>query len=108
MQPPRLPEYENSRIACVILAKNEAKTIGDVVKGAAGFAHEVVVMDGHSTDETAVIARSAGARVYCDPGKGKGSAIRQSLQLIDTEVVVFMDADGSHQPADISKLVLPI
>jgi len=108
MQPAKLPEYENCRVTCVILAKNEAKTIAEVVKGAARFAHEVVVMDGHSTDETAAVAKSAGVRVHSDPGKGKGSAIRQSLQLIDTEVVVFMDADGSHDPADIAKLVLPI
>jgi glycosyltransferase involved in cell wall biosynthesis len=108
MQPPKLSEYENCRVTCMILAKNEAKTIGEIVKKAAGFAHEVVVMDGHSTDDTAALARSAGARVHSDPGKGKGSAIRQSLQLIDTDVVVFMDADGSHDPADIAKLALPI
>src|SRR5262249_5635202 len=72
------------------------------------FVHEVVVMDGHSTDETAALARSAGATVYPDPGKGKESAIRQSLYVVDTDVVVFMDADGSPDPADIAKPVLPL
>ncbi len=108
MKPFKLIEYGDTRVAVVILAKNEEKTIREAVDGAASLAHEVVVMDGHSNDETAAIAKRAGAIVYTDPCKGKGSAIRQSLKLVDATVVVFMDADGSHDPADIPKLALPV
>ena len=94
-----------SSVAGVILARNEAGTIREVVEGTAKYVHEVVVMDGLSTDQTAEIARDAGAQVYTDPGKGKGSAIRQSLILTEADIVVFVDADGSHDPADIPRLV---
>lgn len=100
--------YENCRVTGVILARNEAKTIREVVKLTAEHVQEVIVMDGHSTDRTVEIARDAGAKVFADPGNGKGSAIRQSLTLTDADVVVFVDADGSHDPADIPRLVEPV
>ncbi len=96
------------RVAAVILARNEENTIGAVVEGAARYVQEVHVMDGHSTDQTAAIAGRGGAIVHLDPGKGKGSAVRQSLGLVRADIVVFMDADGSHDPADIPKLVQPL
>lgn len=99
---------EDSRVAVVILARNEERTIGAAVSGAARFVHAVYVMDGHSVDRTAAEARNAGAVVRLDPGKGKGSAIRDSLEFVDADVIVFMDADGSHDPADIPKLAAPV
>lgn len=101
-------ECGDARIAVVIPARNEEATIADAVRQAKKFAHDVLVMDGHSTDRTAILAREAGARVILDPGRGKGSALRASLEVIPAEVIVFMDADGSHDPADIAKLALPV
>jgi glycosyltransferase involved in cell wall biosynthesis len=95
-------------VAVVILAKNEEKTIGEAVTGALSFCSRVLVMDGHSTDTTAETARSAGADVRLDPGRGKGAAIRASLVLVTEPVVVLMDADGSHDPADIPRLAQPV
>ncbi len=103
-----LADYGGCRVTAVILARDEEGTIREIVENAANFAHEVVVMDGHSSDQTAAIARSAGATVYKDADKGKGCAIRQSLELIDADVIVLMDADGSHDPSDIPHLALPI
>jgi dolichol-phosphate mannosyltransferase len=95
-------------VAAVILARNEERTIGAAVAGARPFAHEVVVMDGRSSDRTVAEAAAAGARVLPDPGRGKGSAIRQALDVIDADVLVLMDADGSHDPADIPRLAAPV
>ena len=95
-------------LSAVILARDEEGTIGPLVEAVRPLAGEVLVMDGHSRDRTAEIARAAGARVERDPGLGKGSAVRASLKLVSGEIVVFMDADGSHDPADIPKLVEPI
>ena len=103
-----LDRYGDARVTAVILARNEERTIGSAVTGAAAYVHEVIVMDGHSTDRTAEVARAAGARVQSDPGRGKGSAIRASLGHARSDIVVFMDADGSHDPADIPKLVFPV
>jgi dolichol-phosphate hexosyltransferase len=107
-RPFSLTTYGSQEVAAVILARNEERTIGEAVKGAARFAHKVIVMDGHSSDQTAAIASGMGAKVYTDPGRGKGGAIRQSLTLTDADVIVFMDADGSHDPSDIPRLALPV
>lgn len=103
-----LTQYGASRVAVVILARNEARSIEDAVAGALPYAHEVLVMDGRSRDGTAELAQRAGAVVREDPGLGKGSAIRSSFELVGADVIVFMDADGSHDPADIPALALPV
>jgi glycosyltransferase involved in cell wall biosynthesis len=72
------------------------------------FVDEVVVVDGHSTDNTRVIAEREGARVLLDHGKGKGDGIRTAIQQVDTDILVFLDADGSHDPHDIPRLIQPI
>jgi len=65
-------------------------------------------MDGHSKDRTREIAAARGARVMLDAGRGKGQAMRMALEHATTGVIVFIDADGSHEPKDIPKLVAPI
>lgn len=97
-----------SDVATVILAKNEEGTIGEAVVGAKNYCSRVVVMDGHSSDATVALAREAGAEVHLDPGSGKGAAIRKSLTVLSDPVVVFMDADGSHDPGDIPRLAAPV
>ena len=96
------------RLTVVILARNEERTIGRIVREVAPFADEVLVMDGNSADRTASEAQAAGAVVHRDPGKGKGSAVRASFPLARGEIIVLMDADGSHDPADIPRLAAPI
>ena len=101
-------DYGACRVTAVILARNEERTIREAVEGASRYVHDVVMMDGRSRDRTAAIATEAGATVHVDNGKGKGAATRQSLELVQADVVVFMDADGSHDPADIPRLALPV
>lgn len=92
----------------MIPAKDEAHTIQAVVTGCLAYSEIVLVVDGCSGDDTAALATAAGARVIGDSGIGKGSALRQAIPHIYTDFVVFIDADGSHAPADIPKLVAPI
>jgi glycosyltransferase involved in cell wall biosynthesis len=92
-------------VSLVIPAKNERHTILDVVQGAQRHVDEIIVIDGHSTDGTADLARSLGAKVFLDSGAGKGAAIRLGLAKAREPITVFMDADGSHSPADIPRLL---
>ena len=92
----------------MILARNEERSIAKVIREVDEFAGEVLVMDGHSSDRTAAEAKAAGASVHADPGLGKGSAVRACFPLARGEIVVLMDADGSHDPADIPRLARPI
>ena len=92
----------------VIAARNEAETIGQVLADVQGMTDDLIVVDGNSSDRTVDIARAYGARVVQDHGRGKGEALRVGLAQARRSVVVFMDADGSHDPQDIPKLVGPI
>lgn len=100
--------YAAADVTVVIAALDEARTIEDIVTGCRPLAREVIVVDGHSRDETATRAAHAGARVLIDNGRGKGAALRLAIPHVTTPITVFMDADGSHDPADIPRLVAPI
>jgi dolichol-phosphate mannosyltransferase len=92
----------------VIPTLNEEATIGDVVRETRAFVDEVLVVDGHSTDRTRELAEAEGARAVLDPRRGKGAALRFALTETDADVVVYIDADGSHEASDIPRLVAPI
>lgn len=94
-------------VTVVIPTKNEEGLIGEIVDSVRSYG-EVLVIDGRSTDRTRAIAEAHGARVVLDAGKGKGQAIRQAFREAATDIVVFIDADGSHDPKDIPALVGPI
>lgn len=95
-------------VCVVIPTLNEEEDIGDVVSEALPFADEVMVVDGHSTDRTKEVAEAAGARYVLDPKQGKGAALRHALTATTADVIVYMDADGSHEASDIPRLVAPI
>lgn len=94
--------------SAVIAAKNEEATIAPVLEAVGALTDDVVVVDGRSTDRTREIAEGHGARVVTDNGLGKGDAIRVGLEHVRHPITVFVDADGSHDPADIERLVAPI
>jgi dolichol-phosphate hexosyltransferase len=97
-----------ARVTVVIPTKNEEGLIGEIVESVRPYADEILVVDGHSSDRTREIAAARGARVALDGGRGKGQALRQSLDEASGDIVVFIDADGSHDPKDIPSLVGPI
>lgn len=96
------------KISIVLPAKNEALIVGTTVsriKACMPKAEVIVVNDG-STDDTARIAEAAGARVVHHPySKGNGAAIKTGARAAGGEVIVFMDADGQHDPSDIFRLL---
>lgn len=95
------------RVAVVIPARDEAPTIGRIVRtisrdlrAGAGLVDDIVVVDDGSVDRTATIAASAGARVVASEGRGKGAAMWSGLAATDASIVVFCDGDlrnfGAH------------
>lgn len=96
------------KVSVVIPTKNEEEGINKIIKAVQSFADEILVVDGHSTDKTRKIAKKCGVKVILDGGRGKGDGIRTGIQKVKGEVIVFIDADGSHEAKDIPKLVKPI
>ena len=94
---------------CVLIPTlNEAKTISDIVKKFLTDGYRVLVIDGHSTDDTRELAASAGAEVIVQTGKGKGQAIQQAFATIEDEYVVMIDGDGTYLPDEIGVVLAPI
>jgi glycosyltransferase involved in cell wall biosynthesis len=96
------------KLSIVLPAKNEAAVIADTVRRIVLIVPEaeIIVVNDGSSDDTAVLAAEAGARVVSHPySKGNGAAIKSGFRAATGEVVVFMDADGQHDPADIPRLL---
>jgi dolichol-phosphate mannosyltransferase len=95
-------------VTIVVPTRNEEGLVGEIIDAVRQYGDEVLVVDGHSNDRTRDIAAAHGARVVLDGGHGKGEAIRLALTEARGDILVFIDADGSHEPRDIPGLVAPI
>lgn len=95
-------------ISVVIPTLNEEETIGSIIKGCMPHADEMIVVDGYSRDRTRDIAKAFGVNVIFDHKKGKGEALRHAVRHVTGDIVVFIDADGSHNPDEIPMLLAPI
>lgn len=95
-------------LSVIIPAKNESATIGALVERLKGLLPgvEVVVVDDGSRDETAQRAQAAGATVVRHPvSRGNGAAVKSGVRAASGSTLVFMDADGQHDPAQIPALL---
>jgi glycosyltransferase involved in cell wall biosynthesis len=102
---------EPGSVTVVIPAYNEEDAIGALIADVrrAGAWREVLVVDDASTDRTAERAEAAGARVVRHPyNKGNGAAVKTGVREARAEVVLLMDGDGQHDPADIVRIVAPV
>lgn len=99
------------KISIVLPAKNEAGAISDTIAKihALNIAKEIIVVNDGSTDSTKETAEQAGATVISHPySKGNGAAIKTGARNATGDVIVFMDADGQHDPQDIPRLLAKI
>jgi glycosyltransferase involved in cell wall biosynthesis len=95
-------------ISIVIPAYNEGRTVGRVVAAARQQCAdaEVLVVDDASTDDTAAQAAAAGARVVRRPyNVGNGAGVKTGIRAATNDVILILDGDGQHDPADIPKLL---
>jgi glycosyltransferase involved in cell wall biosynthesis len=95
-------------VTVVLPARNEAEGLRRTLPAlrAALPGAEVIVVDDGSTDATAEVATAHGARVLANPyAMGNGAAIKRGARAASGEILVFMDADGQHDPACIAQLL---
>jgi glycosyltransferase involved in cell wall biosynthesis len=94
-------------ITVVIPAMNEERNIAWVLQGIPAYVDEVLVVDGHSTDDTVAVARRVrpDVRVVPQRGCGKGAAMRTGFEEATGDYVIALDADGSMDPGEIDYYV---
>ena len=106
-----MTESTRPRVA-VIAAYNEDRFIGSVVLKTRHHVDHVIVVDDASTDQTALIAREAGAVVLRhETNSGKAEAVNTGLaeaRKLNAHIVILLDADGQHNPGEIPTLVAPV
>jgi glycosyltransferase involved in cell wall biosynthesis len=95
------------RISLVIPTLNEAENLPHVFERIPDGLHEVIVVDGHSTDETVAVARRLrpDVRIVRQDGRGKGNALAAGFAACTGDIVVTLDADGSADPSEIPRFV---
>jgi glycosyltransferase involved in cell wall biosynthesis len=98
---------QNISTSVIIPARNEALNLQYVLPHIPAFVTEVILVNGHSSDETVAVAQQLrpDIRIIEQVGRGKGDAIRVGLAAATGDIVVLLDADGSADPLEIPRFV---
>ncbi|ABE52402.1 S-layer glycoprotein N-glycosyltransferase AglJ [Methanococcoides burtonii] len=100
----------NKNDVCILIPTlNEEVTIVQLIKDfrSEGF-ENILVIDGHSSDNTRKLAEENGAKVIVQEGKGKGQAVQEAFQLIEDPYIVMIDGDGTYLASDVHAVLQPI
>jgi glycosyltransferase involved in cell wall biosynthesis len=102
-----LEKQEYPRISVVIPTRNEAQNLRHVLPYIPSIVDEVILVDGHSTDNTIAVAKQLlpSIRVIKQSGKGKGNALRSGFAACTGDIIVMLDADGSADPNEIPSFI---
>lgn len=95
------------RVSVVIPALNEAANLPHVLPRIPAWVDEVLLVDGHSTDDTVAVARQVrpDIRIVYQQGRGKGAALRSGFAAATGDIIVMLDADGSTDPMEMGLFV---
>lgn len=99
---------EDKYVSVVIPARNEQKTIVNVLRMVSNHknVNQIIVVDNNSTDNTAKLAKKAGAEVVFCPNQGKGYAMEAGLKIVKNEIVTFIDADIDNYSEDVIEILI--
>ncbi len=104
-------KYQAPRVSVVIPALNEAQNLRHVLPLIPPVVTEIVLVDGHSTDDTIAVVQQLGPtirppiHIIKQTGKGKGDALRVGFAASVGDIIVTLDADGSTDPREIPLFV---
>lgn len=98
---------DQPKVTALLCTLDEAETLPHVLPRIPNWVHEVLIIDGHSTDGTQDIARSLrpGVRIMSQPGRGKGDALKFGVEHAGGDIIVTLDADGETDPSELGTFV---
>ena len=102
--------FGDARVSVVIPTLNEAANLPHVFERLPRGLHEVVLVDGRSVDDTVAVAKSLrpDVRIVLEKRPGKGIALAAGFAAAEGDIIVMLDADGSTDPAEIPRYVMPL
>lgn len=97
----------NPRIALIVPCYNEAAAIADVITGFTRAVPGIIcyVFDNHSSDNTAEVARAAGAQVRQVRHKGKGNVVRRMFADVEADIYIMVDGDATYDAQAAPRLI---
>jgi glycosyltransferase involved in cell wall biosynthesis len=95
------------KVSVVVPTLNEARNLPHVFAALPDDLHEVIVVDGRSTDDTVAVAQRLrpDVRIVLEQRRGKGAALAAGFAAVTGDIIVMLDADGSADPAEIPRFV---
>ncbi len=104
------PENPNPSISVLICALDEVDNLPHVLPCIPDWIDEIILVDGHSSDNTVNIAKSIRPEicVLFQPGKGKGDALQHGIRHCNGDIIVTLDADGATPPDIIDTFIRPL
>jgi glycosyltransferase involved in cell wall biosynthesis len=98
------------RVSIIICTFNEADNLPHVLLKIPDWVDEVILVDGHSTDNTVEAAKKLrpDIKVFYEPEKGKDIALRYGVERANGDIIITLDADGSTDPQEIPKFIEPL
>jgi glycosyltransferase involved in cell wall biosynthesis len=101
---------QERKVSVVIPTLNEVLNIKEVFSKIPDFVDEIVVVDGNSTDGTGdeIKRLRKDVKLIVQKPTGKGAALRVGFEKATGDLIIIMDADGSHDPGEISALLEPV
>jgi glycosyltransferase involved in cell wall biosynthesis len=97
-------------ITVLICTLNEAQNLPYILPKIPDWVDEILLVDGHSTDCTAELAKEIcpQVNVVCQPGRGKGDALKFGIEQATGDIIITLDADGSTDPVEIPNFINPL
>lgn len=95
--------HPRPRVSVIIPVRNESKNLPYVLPRIPGWVDEILLVDGHSTDDTVQVAEQTRPeiRVIQQTGTGKGAALQTGFKACTGDIIIMLDGDGSTDPAEI-------
>jgi glycosyltransferase involved in cell wall biosynthesis len=107
---PKAKAERRPSITALICTLNEEESLPHVLPRIPDWVDEVLLVDGHSADNTVMVAKRLrpDMRIVHQPGTGKGDALRFGVQQATGDIIVTLDADGTTDPEDLPRFIEPL